>query len=114
MWAKPMARKQWRCFFCDEVFTSRRWAAEHFGAQQGETVACKLSSHEGHILAALRKAEDELARYRADDGDLMRSIYALEADKNVAVRQAEERGYAKGIEEMKAQGFCVEPEKHAA
>lgn len=24
-------RKQWRCFFCDEVFTRRKDAAEHFG-----------------------------------------------------------------------------------
>lgn len=28
---KRSKRKTWRCFHCDEVFTSRKKAAEHFG-----------------------------------------------------------------------------------
>lgn len=97
-------RKQWRCFHCDEVFTSRRWAAEHFGVEQGREPACRIKSHEGHILAALRKAEDELARYRAEDGELMRAIYSLEADNRQAVIRAEEEGYNRGVRDMKALG----------
>jgi hypothetical protein len=108
-----MARKQWRCFHCDEVFISFRCAREHFGADEGALTGCQIKSHEGHILVALRRAEDDLARLRAEDSDLMRAIYSLEADKARAVREAEERGYAKGVADMQAQGHCPEPAAHS-
>ena len=46
---------------------------------------------------ALRKAEAELERYRAEDSDAMRSIYAMEADYAVKLREAEENGYTRGL-----------------
>lgn len=92
-----MARTSWRCFFCDEVFTRAKDAEEHFGVGPGGDAACRIKSHEGHIVHALRKAQDELAHYRAEDSDLMRSILTLEANNGVAVRRAEEEGYARGV-----------------
>lgn len=94
-------RKQWRCFHCDEVFTSYKLAREHFGADEGKDAACQLKSHEGHILTALRKVEDQLDRYRDEDSDLMRAMYALEADHQDALRRAEEQGYEKGLRDAK-------------
>lgn len=108
-------RKQWRCFFCDEVFTRYEDAAEHFGkddACEADTPACKLAAHTKHLIRYLRKLENELRRYMMEDSDVMRSIYTLEADHAQALIRAEEKGYSKGIQEMKNQGYCVEPSKH--
>lgn len=110
-------RKQWRCFFCDEVFTSRKFAAEHFGcddACEADVPACKLTSHEGHLVTYIRKLEKEVRRYQSEDSDVLRSIQALECAQGVAITRAEERGYAKGVADMKAQGQCPEPKAHAA
>ncbi len=106
-----MARKQWRCFHCDEVFESRKFAAEHFGTDC-ETPACQIAAHEGHLVTYIRRLEADLARCRTDDSDVMRSIMTLEADHRTALREAEERGYAKGVRDMEAQGHCVEPAAH--
>ncbi len=102
----------WRCFHCDEVFTNRKYAAEHFGVDQTAEPACKLSHSEGHILTALRKAQEELDRYRAEDNDILRAYTCLEAEKAEAVRKAEELGYDRGVRDMKAQGYCTEPQAH--
>lgn len=98
-------RKTWRCFHCDEVFRSAKWAAEHFGQDLTQEAACKIKGHEGHLLTALRKAEEELTRYRQDDSDLMRAMYSLEAEHRTAVVRAEEEGYARGVRDMKKEGF---------
>lgn len=102
-----MTRPRWRCFHCGEVFTGARSAAEHFGGEQGALTACQIKSHEGHILAALRKAEYELRRYRDGDNDLMLSIYSLETAKVAAVLRAEEEGYARGLRD--GQAMAKEP-----
>lgn len=111
-----MARKQWRCFFCDEVFTRRKDAAEHFGCDDGceaDTPVCKIAAHEGHLVKYIRKLEDELRRRMHEDHDLHRAIYTLEAQKQREVRASEERGYDKGVADMKAQGYCADPQAHA-
>jgi hypothetical protein len=93
-------RIHWRCFHCDATFTKAqgRWAREHFGADQGELPVCQMRlPGEFFLLNALRRAQDELARYRAEDSDLMRAIYAMQADHAAALRAEEERGYAKGL-----------------
>lgn len=92
-----MARKQWRCFHCDAVFTRRKDAAEHFGADQTETPACCLRDHEHHLVHYIRRLEQDLARYREDDSDVMRAIYVLEAELPGKLRSAEEQGYERGL-----------------
>jgi hypothetical protein len=99
-------RKRWRCFFCDEVFTSRQLAAEHFGSDDGceaDAPACKLTSHEGHLVTYIRKLEEELRRYVSEDSDVMRSIMALEADHRQALIRAEEEGYNRGVRDISKQ-----------
>ncbi len=97
-----MSRKQWRCFHCDALFTRAVDATEHFGAPQDDTPACCLRDHEHHLVQYIRRLEQDLARYRADDSDVMRSIMTLEANHQVALRQAEEEGYAKGLRDGQA------------
>lgn len=95
-----MGRKQWRCFFCDEVFRSHKAAAEHFGmddACEADVPACKLTAHEGHLVKYIRRLEKEIRRYQSEDSDVMRSIMTLEDDSRRALVRAEQEGYDKGL-----------------
>jgi hypothetical protein len=108
-----MARKTWRCFFCDEVFYRRQDAAEHFGASDREISdepACQIKAHEGHLVRALRKAHQEIKRHLAEDDDVMQAIMALEAEIPAKVQRAEEDGYGRGVRDVLAQSCpaCVE------
>lgn len=95
---KP-GNRRWRCFHCDEVFTSLRCAAIHFGANEAATCACVLP-HEQHLVEHIRDLEAQLDRYRAEDSSVMRSIYTLEVDHRQALIRAEEEGYNKGVRDM--------------
>lgn len=110
-----MAAKQWRCFFCDEVFTRAKDAAEHFGvfdSCEADIPACKLTEHEGHMLKYIRRLEAELRRHLREDTDLHRAIASLETESAGKIRAAEEKGYANGVSDMKAQGLCADPAAH--
>ncbi len=103
-------RVHWRCFHCGDTFTraQERWAREHFGAAEGEESVCLIrSAGENALLTALRHAQDELARYRAEDSDLMRALWAMQADHAVALRREEERGYEKGMRDVRAEGLTL-------
>jgi hypothetical protein len=100
-------RKQWRCFHCDEVFTSFRCASIHFGASEAATPACKLKSYEVHLVEHIRALEDQLQAYRVEDGHILRSIYSLEADHRQALVKAEQAGYDKGVADMRKEAAIV-------
>jgi len=107
----------WRCFFCDEVFTTRGLAAEHFGTEiacDAPIVACQIKDYEGHLVTYIRKLEAELGVWNSESHEIQKSILTLESTMTIEVKRAEEKGYAKGVADMKAQGFCVEPTKHDA
>lgn len=90
----------WRCFHCGETFTKaqERWARQHFGANEDALPICQMRvPGEHHLLIMLRKALDELERYRAEDSDTMRAVYSMQADHAAALRHEEERGYNKGV-----------------
>jgi hypothetical protein len=98
-------RIHWRCFHCGDTFTKaqERHALNHFGADQGELPVCQMRGPgEYHLLEMLRKAQAELERHRAEDSDTMRAIYSMQADHAAALRQEEERGYAKGLADGRA------------
>lgn len=90
-------QRAWRCFHCDSVFANPNLAAEHFGADPTAMPACKIAAHERHLVTYIRRLEDDLARYRAEDSDVMRSIQVLEASIGPRLQAAEEAGYAKGL-----------------
>jgi hypothetical protein len=92
----------WRCFHCGDTFTRKqeRWAREHFGASPTHEPVCLIrSAGEGALLSALRKAQEELERYRAEDSDLMRAMHSMQADHQVALRRQEELGYARALKD---------------
>ena len=94
----------WRCFHCGDAFTKAQehWAREHFGADQDALPVCQMRvPGEHHLLTILRKLEAELRRYREEDTDLWRSLYAMSADHAQALRREEERGYEKGLRDAR-------------
>jgi len=95
----------WTCFFCGETFTTPGAAADHFGGELLSDVACRIKAGEERgLLMALRRAETELARYRAEDSDSDRAIDALRADHATALRRAEEQGYERGLRDGRRRG----------
>lgn len=107
--------REWRCFFCDDVFTTQEAAALHFGgfdSCEPDTTACKLMSHQQHVLEYIRGLEDEISLYQAENHPTIKAVFAVEAEMRRAVTKAEEAGYARGVADMRKQGFCVEPAKH--
>jgi hypothetical protein len=93
-------RIQWRCFHCGDTFTlaQKKWAQQHFGRDECEQPVCLMRvDGEGSLLSALRNAQDELARYRSEDSDLMRALWAMQSDHHTALRREEERGYERGM-----------------
>ena len=84
-------RKSWRCFHCDEVFTDRAAALEHFGSSTLDEPACQTDA------ARLRTLEKELRRYRDEDTDLHRQVEHLTTEHQTALRREEEMGYARGL-----------------
>lgn len=114
-----MSRKQWRCFFCDEVFTDKDKAAQHFGAFEAceaDEPACKLMPYQEKVLKYVRELESEVRRLMAAQHDethpLLQTLYETQSEIDIRERKAEEKGYSKGVADMKAQGYCVEPAKH--
>jgi hypothetical protein len=65
----------------------------HFGTTIWDKPACQID------VAEFRETVAMLARYREEDTDLHREIHGLQSGKAVAVRRAEEEGYAKGLNE---------------
>ena len=86
-------RKTWRCFHCDEVFRGVIKASLHFGDYQNATPACQID------IVRVRETEALLARYREEDTDLHRRIARMETEHGIALRRAEEAGYAKGLQD---------------
>lgn len=85
----------WRCFHCAELFTDEATAAEHFGTRLYQQPACQID------IAEYRRMEETHRRHCEEDTDLHREIHRAHNDAATATRQAEERGYARGLEDAK-------------
>lgn len=91
---------EWRCFFCDEVLTTREAASEHFGSDEGcysDGPACKLNEQEGGLLKLYNGALIEIRRLQNEETPVYRELYALGAEHQTALLHAEETGYARGL-----------------
>lgn len=101
----------WVCFHCGERFTTPGGARDHFGGTIYALAGCQIKvGEERGLLMALRKAEDELARYRNEDSDKDREMHAMRAQHVVDLRREEEKGYACGL----ADAMRLKGAKHEA
>lgn len=90
--------KDWRCFHCDAVFHTQIEARNHFGSTEDSEPACRIKAPgEWNLLQALRNAEDQLARYRSEDSDILRAMWSMQSDHAQALRREEEKGYSRGL-----------------
>ena len=88
----------WTCFHCGDTFTTPGSARDHFGHDPGSATACKIKAGgERGLLMELRKAEDELTRYRNEDQALARDLYTLQSRHSGALMDAENLGYERGL-----------------
>lgn len=94
----------WTCFHCGETFTTPGGARDHFGADPLCTPGCQIKvGEERGLLMALRRAEAELARYRAEDSDKDRELQAMASDHRRALIREEEKGYERGLADGRKQ-----------
>lgn len=88
----------WRCFHCDEVCTDHATALEHFGIDRHCDPICKVDRAEyrrmeiRHIASVMEETELHLA------------LDAKTAEMIRAVREAEEKGYERGLADGRALG----------
>lgn len=83
--------RAWRCFHCDETFTERVAAAEHFGTSQMQEPACQIN------VTKFREMEALHMRAIQEDTDAVRLMHAMRSDHETALRSEEEKGYARGL-----------------
>lgn len=93
---QPAKGEAWRCFHCDEHFTDAAAAELHFGKSERETPACQI---DGGVLAEVRRQEVELGHYREEDSAKDREMARLRSGHEIALRRAEEAGYAKALKD---------------
>lgn len=91
----------WVCFHCGEHFPDNHggWRAAqlHFGTSIHDEPKCQITAR------ALRIMERDLRRYQEEDTDLHRELARLRSDHAIALRREEEKGYARGLEDARAE-----------
>lgn len=98
----------WTCFHCGETFTHHIPARRHFGADIAAEPACRIKGENEHgLVIALRVAEAELDRYRDEDTDLHRHIARMASEHGQALRQEEEKGYARGLRDQRKRDIAI-------
>lgn len=82
----------YKCFHCKQVFNDET-GREHFGSSITDIPACQIDAKH------LRQIEQQLEKYQEEDTDLHRRIASLQTKHTQDLMRAEERGYAKGLED---------------
>ena len=101
-----MPEDGWRCFFCGERFNTVGAARDHFGADPTAETACQIKAGEERgLVMALRKAQNELRRYEAEDSVTDRELHRLRADHAQAIIEAEQEAYDKGLADGRDDGI---------
>lgn len=85
----------WRCFHCDECFTTPDAAMEHFGRTERQSPACQID------IAEYRAMEQRMLAYTQEDADIHREMNARLSDHQLALVREEERGYSRGLADAK-------------
>lgn len=90
------AGKLWRCFHCGDEFTDEAEAREHFGDTMDDEPICQVTAER------YRTVERELVAYQNESDATARTFYDIGHRAAVAERDAEQKGYDRGIADAKA------------
>lgn len=94
--------RSWRCFHCDEVFTNKEAAREHFGSTELDEPGCKmLAKGEVELLRDYRDMAARWQRCVSEDCDASRIYHSMSAKIATTEREAEQRGYDKGLNDTR-------------
>lgn len=86
----------WRCFHCDEVFTDEAAARLHFGESEVQDPLCAVTAER------YREVERRLDTFITESDPSSRAFYALGAEHYQKERDAEQKGYDRGLADAKA------------
>mgnify|MGYP003385712531 CR=1 FL=1 len=93
----------WTCFHCGETFTTTGSAQDHFGKTPQARPGCEMKvilGGERGLLSALRRTEDQLARWQNEETDLHKMLAREQSRHGDALMAAEEAGYARGLNDQ--------------
>lgn len=98
----------WRCFHCDEVFTTDHAARLHFGETECQLPACQIKAGaEMSMLEALRRAEEEartaVIAMHEEGTDGWIAFRRLEGRTKQNAEAAENLGYERGLRDGRAE-----------
>lgn len=105
----------WTCFHCGETFASHgihvQNARDHFGYTIDAEPACKIARKDRPLVHHIRELEAQLQSYQHEDTDKDRAYYALVAKHAVELRDAEQRGFDRGVADMRSHGYRLNEER---
>ena len=104
----------WRCFHCDETFSDKRAAQDHFGCDETSEPACRIKAGaERSLLGALRRAEKDAAdawmAVQTETTDAAKAYYKQATRHHEQLRIVEEAGYERGMEDARAALATTQP-----
>lgn len=96
----------WRCFHCDDVFTTRWAARDHFGHSIDDTPACQIKAGEIGLVEALRAAErdasDAWFALQNESTTTAKAFRAMQGRHQSQLKAMEQLGYERGLADAKA------------
>jgi hypothetical protein len=97
----PTPAEGWTCFHCGMHFSGdfKGWqeAFKHFGSNVQGDAWCQYTAIQ------VRAMEDLLRRYQEEDTPRDRYLAKIQAEHATALRREEEKGYARGLRDAKAE-----------
>lgn len=103
----------WHCFHCDELIKTYEEAGLHFGHRDGAQPLCLIkAAGEYALIDALRQCEEELAGYHNEDSCIIRAMASVASDYSAQVRSSEEKGFDRGVRDMRKQYQLLLDELH--
>lgn len=108
----PETERHWRCFHCDEVFTTEHTARLHFGETECQSPACQIKAGaEMSMLEALRRAEEEARKaviaMHEEGTDGWTAFRRLEGRTKQNAEAAENLGYERGLRDGRAEAATL-------
>ena len=95
----PTPKEGWTCFHCGQHFAGsfKGWqeALHHFGEAVLGDAWCQYTARQVRAMEAL------LRSYQEEDAPRDRHLAKLQAEHAVALRQEEEKGYARGLRDLR-------------
>lgn len=107
------SRGAWRCFHCDDLFTTRWAARDHFGNDESATPACQIKAGEIGLVEALRRAEADVSEawgmIHTESTEAAKAYFAQQSRHQAQMTALEQAGYDRGIADAKAHPETLVP-----